>query len=163
MTTLEDILKKYFCCSVPFRKDGQLTTTGVDCYKKLEDLLNDLESIGVIYDAAESVRKLDAIVDEGLDEPILANIKKMVAAHSDMDILLRHEIHLKQSDDIEYAARYVGTIDYGYLSGSDVVLLTAPWTDDGDFMGNIYYACELTPESLKLLYTEVKATVEELS
>ena len=66
--TLEEILQTYFGCKVPFRKDGELTTTGVKAYKKLEDLLNDLYALGVIPSVSDAVRKLDEITHEG-DEP----------------------------------------------------------------------------------------------
>lgn len=59
--TLEEILQTYFGCKVPFRKDGELTTTGVEAYKKLEELLHDLEGIGVIPSASNAVRILDEI------------------------------------------------------------------------------------------------------
>ena len=66
--TLEEILQTYFGCKVPFRKDGEFTTTGIEAYKKLEDLLNDLYALGVIPSASDAVRKLDEITHEG-DEP----------------------------------------------------------------------------------------------
>ena len=66
--TLEEILQAYFGCSVPFRKDGDLTTTGITAYKKLEELLYDLEGIGVIPSASAAVRVLDEITHDG-DEP----------------------------------------------------------------------------------------------
>ena len=161
---LEEILKKYFSCVVPFRNDGTLTKIGVEAYKRLENLLHDLEEMGVIYDASESIRKLDAIVDEGLDEPVLANIKKMLEPKTDMDIELKHEIELEHCDGIKYTAKCVGTLDYGYLSGTDVVLLTLNWPENGeDFLGDIYYASDLTPNSLRRLYEEVKITVAELA
>lgn len=69
--SLSEILQTYFGCKVPFRKDGELTTTGLKAYKKLEDLLNDLEGIGVIPSASKAVRVLDDITaeDEGDDMP----------------------------------------------------------------------------------------------
>lgn len=66
--TLEEILQTYFGCKVAFRKDGEFTTTGIEAYKKLEELLNDLEGIGVIPSASNAVRILDEITHEG-DEP----------------------------------------------------------------------------------------------
>ena len=62
--TLEEILQTYFGCKVPFRKDGEFTTTGIEAYKKLEELLNDLEGIGVIPSASNAVRILDEITHE---------------------------------------------------------------------------------------------------
>ena len=59
---LDEILQKYFGCSVPFRKDGELTTTGEKAMRKLEELLSDLEGIGVIPSASDAVRQLDVIV-----------------------------------------------------------------------------------------------------
>ena len=61
--TLEEILQTYFGCKVPFRKDGEFTTTGIEAYKKLEELLNDLEGIGVIPSASQAVRVLDEITN----------------------------------------------------------------------------------------------------
>ena len=60
--TLEEILQTYFGCSVPFRKDGELTTTGEKAMRKLEGLLADLEGIGVIPSACDAVRRLDEIM-----------------------------------------------------------------------------------------------------
>jgi hypothetical protein len=68
MANLEEILQTYFGCKVPFRKDGEFTTTGIEAYKKLEDLLQDLHALGVIPSASDAVRKLDEITHEG-DEP----------------------------------------------------------------------------------------------
>ena len=62
MKTIEQILRVYYGCSVPFRLDGSLTSTGEDAYHKLCNLLNDLESIGIIHDASEPIGKLDAIM-----------------------------------------------------------------------------------------------------
>ena len=59
---LDEILQKYFGCSVPFRKDGELTATGEKAMRKLEELLSDLEGIGVIPSASTAVRQLDEIV-----------------------------------------------------------------------------------------------------
>ena len=67
--TLEEILQTYFGCKVPFRKDGELTTTGIKAYKRLEDLLGDLESIGVIPSASQAVSVLDDITHEGGEMP----------------------------------------------------------------------------------------------
>lgn len=67
--TLEEILQTYFGCKVPFRKDGEFTTTGIEAYKKLEDLLNDLYALGVIPSASDAVRKLDEITHEGDEMP----------------------------------------------------------------------------------------------
>lgn len=62
MKTIEQILQVYYGCSVPFRLDGSLTSTGEDAYHKLCNLLNDLGNIGIIHDAPESISKLDAII-----------------------------------------------------------------------------------------------------
>jgi hypothetical protein len=67
--TLEEILQTYFGCKVPFRKDGEFTTTGIEAYKKLEDLLQDLHALGVIPSASDAVRKLDEITHEGGEMP----------------------------------------------------------------------------------------------
>ena len=66
---LDEILQKYFGCSVPFRKDGELTTTGEKAMRKLEELLSDLEGVGVIPSASTAVRILDEITHEGEDNP----------------------------------------------------------------------------------------------
>lgn len=62
--TLEEILQTYFGCKVPFRKDGELTTTGVKAYNKLEELLCDLEWLKVIRSSDQAMRVLDEICDE---------------------------------------------------------------------------------------------------
>lgn len=83
---LDEILQKYFGCSVPFRKDGELTTTGEKAMRKLEELLSDLEGIGVIPSASTAVRILDEITHEGQDEndnPVLREAIKYVRENMD--------------------------------------------------------------------------------
>ncbi len=65
---LDEILQTYFGCKVAFRKDGELTTSGIKAYKKLEDLLNDLEGLGVIPSASDAIRVLDEITNEGKED-----------------------------------------------------------------------------------------------
>ena len=71
MKTLEEILQKYFGCNKPFLKNPKplgdgfyefLTTAGGKAYQKLTGLLEDLEALGVIEDAAGSIEVLDSIV-----------------------------------------------------------------------------------------------------
>ena len=65
MKSLEQILKDTYGVKRVFRKsDGELTKAGAVAYKKLEDLLNDLEGLGVIKDAAAAVRVMDEITHE---------------------------------------------------------------------------------------------------
>ena len=88
---LDEILQKYFGCSVPFREDGELTTTGEKAMRKLEELLSDLESIGVIPSASDAVRQLDEITHEGEDNenqnenenPVLREAIKYVRENMD--------------------------------------------------------------------------------
>lgn len=77
--TLEEILQTYFGCKVPFRKDGEFTTTGIEAYKKLEDLLNDLESLRVIPSASQAVRVLDEIADTKPDAVDDSEMGKAIA------------------------------------------------------------------------------------
>ena len=88
--TLEEILQTYFGCKVPFRKDGELTTTGVKAYKKLEDLLNDLASLGVIPSASQAVRVLDeiaAIKPDAVDDSELGKAIAYLKENIDEDDL----------------------------------------------------------------------------
>lgn len=77
--TLEEILQTYFGCKVAFRKDGEFTTTGIEAYKKLEDLLNDLESLRVIPSASQAVRVLDEIADTKPDAVDDSELGKAIA------------------------------------------------------------------------------------
>ena len=62
MKTLEEILQEYFNCKHPFKKDGDLSESGLNAYKKLTDLLYDLEALEVIEDADDAVETLDYII-----------------------------------------------------------------------------------------------------
>ena len=96
--TLEEILQTYFGCKVPFRKDGELTTTGVKAYKKLEDLLNDLEGLKVIRGARQAMRVLDEITHEGDDDKtpkVLRDAIKYIREKIDDNVLA---IVLAQAD-----------------------------------------------------------------
>lgn len=88
--TLEEILQTYFGCKVPFRKDGELTTTGIEAYKRLEDLLNDLEGLKVIRSASQAVRVLDeiaAIKPDAVDDSELSKAIRYVQENIDEDDL----------------------------------------------------------------------------
>ena len=60
--TLEKILQTYFGCKVPFRKDGDLTTTGVKAVERLKNLMRDLEQVDVIWDSGRAVRVIDRFI-----------------------------------------------------------------------------------------------------
>ncbi len=65
MKSLEKIITETYGVKRVFRKrDGELTNAGAAAYKKLETLLNDLEDLGVIKDAAAAVRVMDEITHE---------------------------------------------------------------------------------------------------
>lgn len=64
--TLEEVLQQYFGCKVPFRKDGNLTITGATAFKKLESLLNDLRSIGVIEKDSNYENQIYDILNENI-------------------------------------------------------------------------------------------------
>ena len=90
LKTLEEILQTYFGCKVPFRKDGELTTTGIEAYKRLEDLLNDLEGLKVIRSASQAVRVLDeiaAIKPDAVDDSELSKAIRYVQENIDEDDL----------------------------------------------------------------------------
>ena len=118
---LDEILQKYFGCSVPFREDGELTTTGEKAMRKLEELLSDLEGIGVIPSASEAVRQLDVITHEGEDNenqnenenPVLREAIKYVRENMDEDDLLIIEAtvskNLKNRQSVWYG------VDYGIV------------------------------------------------
>lgn len=96
--TLEEILQTYFGCKVPFRKDGEMTTTGIKAYKRLEDLLNDLEGLKVIRSASQAMRVLDEITHEGDDDKtpkVLRDAIKYIREKIDDNVLA---IVLAQAD-----------------------------------------------------------------
>ena len=112
---LDEILQKYFGCSVPFRKDGELTTTGEKAMRKLEELLSDLEGIGVIPSASDAVRILDEITHEGEDNenPVLREALEYVRMIIDKDYLAvvraKVSINLKNRQSAWY------DVDYGLV------------------------------------------------
>jgi len=85
MRTIEQILQIHFGCSVPFRLDGNLTSTGAEACCNLDELLNDLENIGVINNAAESIRRLDKIISERLDKLDRNAGSKCIVLFGEMD------------------------------------------------------------------------------
>ena len=85
MRTIEQILQIHFDCSVPFRLDGNLTSTGAEACCNLTELLNDLENIGVINNAAESIRRLDKIISERLDKLDRNTGSKCIVLFGEMD------------------------------------------------------------------------------
>lgn len=88
--TLSEILQTYFGCKVPFRKDGEFTTTGIKAYKKLEDLLDDLQDLGVIKSSASCMKVLDEIADikpDAVDDSELGKAIRYVQENIDEDDL----------------------------------------------------------------------------
>ena len=88
--TLSEILQTYFGCKVPFRKDGEFTTTGIKAYKKLEDLLDDLQDLGVIKSSASCMKVLDeiaAIKPDAVDDSELGKAIAYVQENIDEDDL----------------------------------------------------------------------------
>ena len=59
--TLEDILQICFDCKKPFDKNGNQTVAGVEAYEKLTTTISGLENIGVVNDANNIIKQLDAI------------------------------------------------------------------------------------------------------
>lgn len=62
--TLAEILQNYFGCKVPFRKDGELTTTGAVAFQRLESLLDNLKTLGVIEASSRCTDEIYAILNE---------------------------------------------------------------------------------------------------
>lgn len=88
--SLSEILQTYFGCKVPFRKDGEFTTTGIKAYKKLEDLLDDLQDLGVIKSSASCMKVLDEIADikpDAVDDSELGKAIRYVQENIDEDDL----------------------------------------------------------------------------
>ena len=65
---MEEILRKYFDCKVPFRKDGTLTTTGKNAVSKLISLLNDMEYCGIL-EAKEPISEINAFINDKFFKP----------------------------------------------------------------------------------------------
>lgn len=86
--TLSEILQTYFGCKVPFRKDGELTTTGEKAFKKLEELLVDLERLGVIDSADECMKELKPLANiEEEDDSEIGRAIRYVRENIDRDDL----------------------------------------------------------------------------
>lgn len=63
--TLEEILREYFGCKLPFGKDGRLTKHGDISVQRLISLLHDLNAIGVINGSWNAEKRIDDIIDNG--------------------------------------------------------------------------------------------------
>lgn len=68
MRALDEILEAYF--GVPraevFDEQGELTEKGAGAYQRLTELVYDLEDIGVLFDAAKVVERLDEITNSDI-------------------------------------------------------------------------------------------------
>ena len=63
MGDLENILQEFFHCKRPFKKNGKLTVQGEKAYSQLEELMYQLDFLGVLSDKAHDiVEKLGEIV-----------------------------------------------------------------------------------------------------
>lgn len=88
--TLEEILQTYFGCKVPFRKNGEFTTSGAAAYAKLEKLLDDLQGLEVIKSSASCMKVLDeiaAIKPDAVDDSELGKAVLYVQENIDEDDL----------------------------------------------------------------------------
>ena len=88
--TLEEILQTYFGCKVPFRKDGEFTTSGEKAYDKLTNLLDDLQDLEVIKSSASCMKVLDeiaAIKPDAVDDSELGKAIRYVQENIDEDDL----------------------------------------------------------------------------
>lgn len=88
--TLEEILQTYFGCKVPFRKNGEFTTSGEKAYEKLANLLDDLQDLKVIKSSASCMKVLDeiaAIKPDAVDDSELGKAIRYVQENIDEDDL----------------------------------------------------------------------------
>ncbi len=88
--TLSEILQTYFGCKVPFRKDGEFTTSGAAAYAKLEELLDDLQGLEVIKSSASCMKVLDEIANikpDAVDDSELGKAIAYVKENIDEDDL----------------------------------------------------------------------------
>lgn len=88
--TLSEILQTYFGCKVPFRKNGEFTTSGEKAYDKLTNLLDDLQDLEVIKSSASCMKVLDeiaAIKPDGVDDSELGKAIAYVKENIDEDDL----------------------------------------------------------------------------
>lgn len=88
--TLSEILQTYFGCKVPFRKNGEFTTSGEKAYDKLTNLLDDLQDLGVIKSSASCMKVLDeiaAIKPDAVDDSELGKAIRYVQENIDEDDL----------------------------------------------------------------------------
>lgn len=161
MTTLEEILQKYFNCQVPFRIDGSLTTTGEAAMQKLDELISDLHAIDAIPSATDAHSVVWEIVDSRLEEPRIQPILRSVLKEGN-DIKLKNPPTLTTKEGETFRCLYVGKLEREYVGSSDLVCLDSKWPDgDEDFEGSIWMATDLTDNSLKLLKQSYDETIQE--
>lgn len=161
MTTLEEILQKYFNCQVPFRNDGSLTTTGEAAMQKLDELISDLHAIDAIPSATDAHSVIWEIVDDRLESPRILPILRNVLKEG-RDIKLKNPPVLTTKDGETFRCLYVGKLGREYVESIDLVCLDAKWPDgDEDFDGSIRMATDLTDNSLTLLKQAYDETVQE--
>jgi hypothetical protein len=77
--TLSEILQTYFGCKVPFRKNGEFTTSGEKAYEKLTNLLDDLQDLKVIKSSASCMKVLDEIAETKPDAVDDSELGKAIA------------------------------------------------------------------------------------
>lgn len=140
--TLDEILQTYFGCKVPFRKDGELTTTGIKAYKRLENLLNDLYALGVIPSASDAVRKLDEITHE--DEPKNAKTEALDYVRSQIPDWQLEEYRAEINSAYEYHTTPTAYADFDRIRdlleeyGQEHELPEGWWENEGDLDDWLY-------------------------
>ncbi len=144
MTTLEEILKKYFHCPLSFEQDGRLTS---DCDKgimALIELLYDLEDIGVFENANEAEDKIWSIIEQDnlpLARTYCQNIKDAISGNPEY----------KLTDLFQATCRNGSTITFKYLIIDDSGEVQCIVGGEGDT--NEYVALsDLDIDSLQDLY-----------
>ena len=161
MTTLEDILQKYFNCKVPFRNDGSLTSTGETAMQKLDELISDLHAIDAIPSATDAHSVIWEIVDDRLEEPRIKPILRNILKEG-KDIELKNPPILTTKNGETFRCLYVGKLEREYVGSTDLVCLDAKWPDDGDedFEGSIWMVTDLTDNSITLLKQAYDETIQ---
>lgn len=128
MVTLEEIYQKYFDCSVPFRKSGRLTKSGVIAHEKLVNLIKDLEDLGVYADGRLTICQLDEISNEGISyrQEMCNDLMRFVTSECE-EYVLENPVHIVW-EDREYNLKYF-TRDVDY---HDIFMTEEKWKEDGD-------------------------------
>lgn len=128
MVTLEEILKNYFGCSVPFRKSGRLTKSGAIAHEKLIQLIKDLEDLGVYADGRLSICQLDKIANDGISykQEMCNDLMRFVKSGYD-EYVLENPVRVELDGKVYNLKYFTRDIDY-----NDIFMAEKPYKEDSD-------------------------------